>query len=204
MLAGYEGLSSYFGDIHNHCDISYGHGSLENAITNARLQLDFTSVTAHAHWPDLPETDGRLASVNAYHREGFLRALEQWPRYRALSNEANAPGSFVTFLSFEWHSLRSGDHNVYFSGDQGEILPADSLEDMRARLRDLREHGIQSMLIPHHIGYLRGCRGINWSEFTPEFSPFVEIFSMHGAAESDDAPFPYLHTMGPRHTGSSA
>ncbi len=53
------------------------------------------------------------------------------------------------------------------------------------------------MLLPHHIGYRQGYRGINWSTFTPEFSPAVEIMSMHGTSESDDAPQPYLHTMGP-------
>jgi hypothetical protein len=48
------------------------------------------------------------------------------------------------------------------------------------------------------IGYRRGYRGINWDAFTPELSPVVEIMSMHGASESSDAPYPYLHTMGPR------
>lgn len=203
MLQGYEGLVPYWGDIHNHCDISYGHGSPEDAFSNARLQLDFVSVTAHAHWPDLPESDSRLASVNAYHRDGFHRALEQWPRYRELTNSVNVDGSFVAFLSFEWHSLRSGDHNVYYKDGSGEIIPAYDLNTMRAQLRKLEHHGIESLLIPHHIGYMSGYRGINWSEFTPEFSPFVEIFSMHGASESDDAPYPYLHTMGPRHSRST-
>src|SRR5205814_9779787 len=29
-------------------------------------------------------------------------------------------------------------------------------------------------------------------------SPLVELFSMHGCSESDEAPYPMLHTMGPR------
>ena len=41
------------GDLHNHCGISYAHGSLEDALANARLQLDFVSVTGHAAWPDI-------------------------------------------------------------------------------------------------------------------------------------------------------
>lgn len=200
---GYEELSPFFGDLHNHCDISYGHGTLDEAYRNARMQLDFVSVTAHAHWPDLPEADDRLASVNAYHREGFQRALQQWPRYRAMTNEINTDGEFVSLLSFEWHSMQSGDHNVYYKGDHGEIITANDLEAMRSRLRGLSAHGVSSLLIPHHIGYSRGYRGINWAEFTPEFSPFVEIFSMHGSAESDDAPYPYLHTMGPRDSRST-
>ena len=57
----YRTLRPYFGDLHNHCDISYGRGSLDEAYANARLQLDFASVTGHAHWPDMPPREGRLA-----------------------------------------------------------------------------------------------------------------------------------------------
>jgi len=190
-------LRPYYGDLHNHCGISYGHGRLEDAFQNARLQLDFVSVTAHAHWPDLPESETRLAAVNTYHLEGFQRALEAWPGYVEATNAENTDDRFTTFLSFEWHSMRSGDHNIYYRGDRGEILPATDLVDLRARLVDTAgtEGGF---VIPHHIGYQPGYRGIDWSGFDPSLSPFVEIMSMHGCAESDDAPFPYLHTMGPR------
>ena len=37
-----------FGDIHDHCGISYGYGSLENALKNALSHLDFVAVTGHA------------------------------------------------------------------------------------------------------------------------------------------------------------
>ncbi len=53
-MNAYDGLHAYYGDLHNHCGISYGHGSLEDALLNAREQLDFCSVTGHALWPDMP------------------------------------------------------------------------------------------------------------------------------------------------------
>ena len=62
-MTGYEGLQPYYGDIHNHCAVGYGHGSIEEAFQNARLQLDFASVTVHAHWPDIPTGDERLHDV---------------------------------------------------------------------------------------------------------------------------------------------
>ena len=68
----------------------------------------------------------------------------------------------------------------------------------RNRLRRLADAGVQALLVPHHLGYKQGYRGINWDSHTAEFSPLVEIMSMHGASESDTAPYPYLHTMGPR------
>lgn len=197
-ISGYEGLQVYYGDLHSHCDVGYGHGTPEDAFANARLQLDFASVTAHAVWPDMPAPDGRLARTIDYHRRGFGRAAARWPHLCAVTNEANDEGRFVTFLSFEWHSLRHGDHNVYYRDGKGGIVQAADLDGLRVALRNLAASGVPTLLIPHHIGYLAGYRGIDWNAFTSEFSPVVEIVSMHGAAEADDAPYPYLHTMGPR------
>ncbi len=194
----YAGLEVYFGDIHSHCAVGYGHGSIEDAFANAKLQLDFASITPHAHWPDIPEEEERLADVVAYHKAGFERTAAQWPHVQELVEAMYEPGQFVTFLGFEWHSRKYGDHNVYYKGSRGEIIRAGSLEEMREELRRLAAQGVASFVIPHHIGYKQGYRGINWQTFTSEFSPVVEIISMHGVAESNDAPYPYLHTMGPR------
>ena len=60
-LASAMGLRPFYGDLHNHCDISYGHGSLLEALKRARRQLDFVSVTGHAYWPDMPIDDERVA-----------------------------------------------------------------------------------------------------------------------------------------------
>jgi len=198
-LSGYKNLQVYYGDIHSHChEVGYGYGSVEEAYANAASQLDFASVTAHAHWPDLPVGEKRLTGTVKYHLDGFQRAEDGWSRLLEITNAANEPGQFVTFPSFEWHSLRHGDHNVYFRNTGGKIIRAHDLKAMRTHLRRMQERGTDAFLLPHHIGYLSGYRGINWADFSSEFSPVVEIFSMHGLAESDDAPYPYLHTMGPR------
>lgn len=197
-MEGYKGLHTFFGDIHNHCAVGYGHGSLEDAYQNARMQLDFACVTVHAYWPDMPIDNARLAPVVAYHQMGFDRSSKAWPQVREVVEANYVPGHFVTYLGFEWHSLAFGDHNVYFKGSTGDIIRAASLEEMRQALRQYKQQGINCMVVPHHIGYKQGYRGINWSAYTSELSPVVEIISMHGASESADAPYPYLHTMGPR------
>jgi Protein of unknown function (DUF3604) len=199
----YRAYHNWVGDLHNHCAIGYGHGTVEEAWQNARLQLDFAAVTPHAVWPDLPAGEPRLSSVVDYHRRGFRRTTEEWSHLCRTVQANHEPGKFVTFLGFEWHSMRYGDHHVLFQGDQGEVIPAGDLQEMRQALRALADRGIEAMLIPHHIGYRQGYRGINWSTFDPEFSPVVEIMSMHGAAESDESPYPYLHTMGPRDSAST-
>ena len=48
----------YFGDLHNHSALTYGHGSFENALENAAQSLDFFTVTPHAMWPDIDELQG--------------------------------------------------------------------------------------------------------------------------------------------------
>lgn len=202
-MEGYKGLSPFFGDIHNHCAVGYGHGSIEDAFQNARMQLDFACVTVHAYWPDMPVEDARLAPVVAYHQMGFDRTAEAWPHVREVVEANDKSGHFVSFLGFEWHSQAYGDHNVYFKSSAGEVIRASDLAEMRQILRQYQQQGIDCMLLPHHIGYKQGYRGINWSTYTHEMSPVVEIMSMHGASESADAPYPYLHTMGPRDWSST-
>ncbi|UCC72346.1 MAG: DUF3604 domain-containing protein, partial [Gemmatimonadota bacterium] len=107
--------------------------------------------------------------------------------------------SFVTLLAYEWHSIAFGDHNVYYPGD-GEIVERGTLE----RLDEALE-GSGALVIPHHIGYGPGQRGIDWDHFDAHRSPVVEIFSGHGSSERDGGPYPMYHTMGPRsHRGTVA
>lgn len=194
----YDGLTAYYGDIHSHCNIGYAHGSIEDAFHNARLQLDFACVTVHGHWHDMPRGEERLAYLVDYHENGFRRTAEQWEHLRQTVAAQHEDQRFVTFLGFEWHSNTYGDHNIYFNGVEGEVIRASTMEELREGLRAYARQGIQTMLIPHHIGYKAGYRGINWATYDPEFISVVEIMSMHGASESAAAPRPYLHTMGPR------
>ena len=197
VLNGYTGLAVYYGDIHNHCNLSYGLGSLDEALHNARLQLDFASVTLHGTWGR--HAAGRSASwLPCRLSSAGLRAGARppWGEYLQATDSANQPGQFVTFPSFEWHSMRYGDHCIYFRDvATPEIFHVAHIEQLRERLR---RHPHPSYLIPHHIGYKQGFRGINWDAFTSELSPVVEIMSFHGASEHSEAAPEYLHAMGPR------
>src|SRR5919199_4931811 len=197
-------MTLYWGDLHNHCAISYGHGSLARALALARQQLDFCAVTGHAFWPDLPDDPpdepGRYAHTRAYHLAGFAKLRAGWDDVQRQMATAREPGRFETFLSYEWHSRADGDHHVVYAGDRGPLLGGDRIGDLKAALRDAHARGAAppALVIPHHLGYGAGYRGINWPTFTPDLSPFVEIYSLHGCAESDEAPYPMLHRMGPR------
>jgi hypothetical protein len=189
----------YWGDLHNHCSISYGHGTVAQALARARQQLDFCSVTGHAFWPDMPTERARYAAVIDYHTEGIARLSRNWSNLLARQEAASEPGTFLALPSYEWHSLQSGDHNVYAPGPMLTLEDAPDLPALRASARRR-----SAIIIPHHIGYAAGYRGIDWHQFRAEQSPFVEIFSLHGCSESDAAPYPMLHDMGPRDAGSTA
>ncbi len=70
----------YWGDLHNHCSISYGHGTVQQALMRARQQLDFCSVTGHAFWPDMPTDRDVYAEIIDYHNEGFATLARNWER----------------------------------------------------------------------------------------------------------------------------
>lgn len=203
QLDAYSGRTAFAGDLHNHCSISYGHGTIEDAFCNAKLQLDFATVTGHANWHDMPLDPPH---VHEYHRLGFERLRAAWDQVQAVTEAAHEEGNFVSLLSFEWHSMTYGDHCVYYKSARGSLAPAQAggLEELREMMRALAAEGIESMILPHHIGYAVGRRGINWDTYTEEFAPVVELISMHGNGEDDHGPRPYLHTMGPRDVGSTA
>jgi len=186
-------MQLYWGDIHNHCGISYGYGSLENALSAAREQLDFCAVTGHAMWPDMPARTTDLAFLIDFHERGFAKLATNWDTVRSTVAAANVPGEFVTFQSYEMHSRAYGDHHVLSPHDSLPLVSASSPAELIARLQPC-----PAIAVPHHIGYVPGYRGMNWPAFDSTISPVVEIYSKHGSSVSDEGPYPYLHTMGPR------
>lgn len=190
----------YWGDLHSHCAISYGYGSIERAFAAARNHLDFATVTGHATWHDMPTDHSRYGPIIDFHQEGFARLAHNWPAVQRAVEDNTVDGEFVALLSYEWHSSEFGDHNVYYPGSRGDIVEADDLVSLDTSLG-----GRASFVIPHHIGYGPGNRGVNWAHFDEARSPVVEIFSGHGGSERDGGPFPMYHTMGPRvHEGTVA
>ena len=202
MKAPSDALSPYaesqllFGDLHNHCGLSYGHGSLVDALKNAREQLDFCSITGHAHWPDMPEPDDRIQYIIDFHKVGFAKLKRDWPQMMDTLRSYNDESSFTVFPGFEIHSNADGDRTILYKSFEGEIIYADSIPDLHQRLETLEQEGTEALAFPHHIGYRTGTRGINWATHDPKWGPFVELLSMHGCSESNENTRPFLHSMG--------
>lgn len=195
-LAARAGVRAYYGDIHNHCALSYGHGTLDSALERAKLQLDFVSVTGHAHWPDMPVDDPSVAHIVDFHIKGFAKLRSGWRGHFHTLDRHEGNSGFSVFPGYEIHSSAYGDYTIVYADlDPDPIILADTPGELKAKLA--RAKSGRALAFPHHIGYRRGARGINWDAFDPELSPFVEMFSMHGCAESSETVRGYLHSMGP-------
>jgi len=194
--AGRAGLRAFYGDIHNHCAISYGHGRLEQALRNARQQLDFVSVTGHAFWPDMPVGVPEVAHIVDFHVKGFAKLAKMWPRHFDILAEANEPDVFTVFPGYEMHSNAHGDYTILLRDIKRADMPrGDDPASLESALHD--EFGDAAMAFPHHIGYRTGARGVNWDTFRESLSPLVEMISMHGCSETSLTDRPFLHSMGP-------
>lgn len=191
-------MNLYWGDIHNHCGITYGFGSLENALEAARGQLDFCTVTGHAMWPDMPARTEGLEFLVDFHTKGFTKLKQNWESVRSTVAKANKPHEFVTFQGYEIHSSKHGDHHILSTSDELPLLEADSPAEL---VKSLAPHPCIAIL--HHPGYTPGYRGANWDTFSSSITPVVEVYSKHGCGMSEYSMYNYLHTMGPRDSRSS-
>jgi hypothetical protein len=198
--AGVQGspFNLYWGDTHNHCGISYGYGSLDNALRNARGHLDFCAIIGHAMWHDMPARVKGLEFTVDFHTRGFQKLAQNWDEVRSTIEAANGP-SLVTFHGYEAHSRAYGDYYLLSPSSDLPILEAASPIDLVRRLAPR-----PAIAVPHHIAYLAGFRGIDWSAFSPQISPVVEVYSKHGCGMSDRSPYPFLHGMGPRSSRNTA
>jgi hypothetical protein len=185
-------MKLFWGDLHNHCGITYGFGGLEYALAAAKSQLDFCSVTPHAMWPDMPPRTKETEFLVDFHTRGFNKIRQNWQEVKKTIDNANVDNEFVTFFSFEIHSSRYGDYHVVSPDNKLELIYASSVFDV------IGSETCECIGIPHHIGYTPGYRGINWENFDENISPVAEVYSKHGCAMSDVALFPYYHDMGPR------
>jgi hypothetical protein len=192
-----DGYRILFGDIHNHNAMGYGIGSMERSIEIARGHLDFFAFTGHSSWHDMVPMEG---GREQHWLNGFERLKEGWPHVQNLIADANRDEEFGAFLGFEWHSSGSGDQCVVFPDDHQPIHYAPDIADLRRFCQEKK-----ALMIPHHLAYPTGMRGVNWAVFDPCCTPVVEIFSEHGNSEHDRGGFDYFtHSMGGRVTANTA
>ena len=153
-------------------------GSLERSYDIARSHLDFYAFTPHGQ-----HADGGVP-------DGYPVVNENWSRIQRAAADNNSPGSFTTFLGYEWHSTAWGHVHIVQMDDHVEQHFAPTLADLQDHFR-----GREAILVPHHTAY---TDGVDWELFDEDLSPLVEIFSEHGCSERDIGLYPMLgHSGGP-------
>ena len=84
--------------------------------------------------------------------------------------------------------MEHGDHVALFRDFNAPLVECTSVPDLKEKLKDY-----DCYVTPHHMGYITGFRGYNWAAFREDRqTPFVEMFSRHGLAESDTGDYDYL------------
>ena len=169
--AGDSPYALLWADLHQHSRLSDGTGEPEDLYRYARdvANLDAAAITDHDHHG--------------------LRPLgpEQWERIRKTAEEFHDPGTFVTFLAYEWTNWEYGHRNVYYRGSEGTVLStADPSSDTPPELwAGLPAEG--AMTVAHHTG--GGPVPVDWTAIPPEERErVVEISSVHGSSECRGCP----------------
>ena len=184
-------LTAYFGDLHNHNSVGYGLGSPERAFEIAHSHLDFFCFTPHAYYDTSAQSE-MMKNWTGYEKITH----DRWPDVLKLVKDYHEPGKFVTFPGYERHSSLVGHYCAIFPDDDAPL-------EYFGELADFQKHALEkgALLIPHHPGYMENTAGAEPAYWDPRVSPVLEIFSEHGNAECDNAPFDYVrHSMGPRIT----
>lgn len=111
----------------------------------------------------------------------------QWDYFKAVSNDYNQPGHFVSLIGQEWTNHKYGHRNIYFRGDDGPLISStdprsNTLKKLWKTLDEVAEAGKQILLIPHHTSNkIMGC---DWSMgWNPKYENAVEIYSVWGSCE---------------------
>ena len=177
----------FWGMIHGHTEMSDGRESLDRYFHQVRHEaaLDFGATADHDH---VHETSDEM-----WRRTG--RAVKEW----------HEPGSFVTFLGYEWAQWRKngdGDRNVYYFHDDRPMFRSgdDQYPTPPDLFRALRDE--KALIIPHHTGHSGNF--CDWKDHDPVRERLVEMYQIRGSyecAEADGNPLPEHYDMPPFERG---
>lgn len=191
-----EGWRLFWGDLHAHTALCDGTLEPREFYRMARDKegLDFAAVTMH----------DTMQAIEPSGRE------EEWELVSELQREFDQPGRFVVLLGYEWSHHGFGHRGVFYAPHESDPRPygwPDPRSDDPWKLeRCLAAH--DALVIPHHTAWRRiFLLPFNWAKFVRMKIPpaytwweaenpqqrLVEIYSMHGASESYDGPFPITH-----------
>lgn len=172
IIAGDDSVSPlYWADMHGQTEATVGTGSVEEYFRFAR--------------------DKGLMDATAWQGNDFQVRDSDWAEVCRETKAFHQPGSFVTFLGYEWSGLTpsGGDHNILYMNDDEPIHRSSHWqvhdgspdESDRYPLSALWEtfRGRSDVMAIAHVG----GRYANLDFWDDELSGLVEIHSHHGTFE---------------------
>jgi hypothetical protein len=147
---------------------------------------------------------GKLASGKMLEGVNNAKELSQsaWAREIEAANRNYRPGSFTTFIAYEWSSMPDGQNlhrNVIFRGDKApnpfSSVDSPKPEDLWNWLDKIRKDGYEALAIPHNSNASNGLmfdwndsngRPIDqaYAEQRASDEPLAEIAQNKGASET--------------------
>jgi outer membrane receptor protein involved in Fe transport len=148
--------------------------------------------------------NGKFASGKLLEGVGNAKQLSQsaWQREIEAANRNYRPGTFTTFIAYEWTSMPDGQNlhrNVIFRGDKAPnpftSVASPKPEDLWSWLDKIRKDGYEALAIPHNSNASNGLmfdwndsngRPIDqaYAEQRAADEPLVEIAQNKGASET--------------------
>ncbi|MFX1560772.1 MAG: DUF3604 domain-containing protein [Promethearchaeota archaeon] len=158
----------YWGDIHNHSELSDGTGTPAHSFYYARYIacIDFTAVTDHGE-------------IMLFGGTRPFNVLEE------ATNAAYEPHSFVTFQGLEWTNTQTGHYTCIFSGNQLlkdpvlSYLTLPTTNSLWNALDDFTDAtGCRALALPHHTTQKQYLQ--DWTYLNPKYVKIAEVTSVHG------------------------
>jgi len=169
-----------WGQIHGHSIVSDGLGTAAQWYAYARdtSNLDFAALSDHGYLTE------RVMDVQFFRHDIFEA---DWQAYAEATRAAHEPGTFVSFLGYEWTSNYYSDKCVYFLHDDEPWEPyPTTLEELYDRYRARAD---QVTLVSHMMWATPFMRATDWFNFDADLERVVEVASVHGVREYAGNPY---------------
>ena len=169
-VSGYEVC---FGDLHTHSALNVGGTMTGDGTGSPEENFLFARDVGRLDFYALSEHEWQIDS-------------EGWAERNQFADRFDESGRFVTIPAFEW-GRAYGQRCVYYEKSHQSLASTESGATTPTQLWNrLRAIDGRAITIAHHPSWAKVP--VDWNYYDPEFDRLMEIYSVWGSSEHDDAP----------------